>query len=46
MKLKPERQTMENILYALLTDKAARTPAKVEKFALNQKAMEPWSPEA
>ncbi len=37
---------MENILRALLTDKAARKTAKVEKLALNQEAMEPWSPEA
>lgn len=36
---------MENILHALLTDKAARKPINAEKLALNQSVMEPWANE-
>ncbi len=34
---------MENVLLALLTDKAARKPSQLKKIALGQEVMEPWA---
>ncbi len=36
---------MENILYALLTEKSARKPENVENLGLKQQAMQPWAEE-
>lgn len=36
---------MENILQALLTDKAARSPKELKNLALSQETFQPWATE-